>query len=544
MFNRLLEKIGLHRVCYAVALLFLAATIYSALAVVAPQNTTINLTNARPYKDGIIRLHDPQALLDPANNLAPLSALDGLITYVGAIRIPNGDYSDGTIAINRRNPNRLFVSGGGAEGWGTDYDGNGNAIRGNSQRLFVKEVDISGVVNTKDFAQVPTATTVQDFTDIWQKLSDLPGGGNTDEYNPISQQDTPVLASMFYETGATAAEDVLYASFYKFYDGSADTAAVTTAITNPANLSTASYSPLRDAYYDNDGTPKPAQTSLAKGVAEMPAAWQTALGGKHLFFTDSNLSIITRSAFGMRISVGDIAQAKTGDITVTTKVFHDQSNRIWCEPQYVVTINGTTLNPDGCDSTNFSGENKTHLFTTGFHGDPLFIGDYVYFIGSSGGHYSAASNPYRYLTQAQFEALPANSPRKQLDIGSTPGAFSPPIIGAIDYKIPDTLGRNPGGPITWNAQDNYTWVCRYRRQSIQNAIALHAVKPDQCGRFPSEWERYDGVEGYPDTTRPYDGFKGTTVDTVNRRIYVANPWLAGGSTGRFNAEIVLEVYSY
>jgi len=446
-------------------------------------------------------------------NLAPVFPESNLLTYIGAIKTPYGSYGKNTIEINRRYPNRLFLSGGGQNG--------------DPGQTSIIELNISNLVNeSSDPNKLNMATIVQQPVSIWPKIQ-ANTNPNTDGYTVqeggAPNGDHPIFNDMYYHKGATESEDRLYTNYRVFY-AAAGTEGVFSIGSTPNNLATATFSPLISSSIG---------AATAGDVIEMNSTWQTAFGGKHLFFADQFVRLANGIQGGPHLAVGDLTEATSEQTLVQTSILkYTLQNPVWQDPSYKTD----SIDFDGRDATNFSGLNQRYVFLSTFRG--AFVkDDYIYMVGSSAGNMQNVENPRRFLDQATHESINGASD------GRTPNAFEPGIIGTIDYKATDTLGHSAGGPNVYDAQDQYPWIIRYKLSDIKNAQHLYSPRPDMYGRIETPFGRYNGIDGYTIAGGITDGISGFAIDPDRRRIYLALSWIER-QTDEFNSNPVIAVYSY
>ena len=231
-------------------------------------------------------------LMLPQFALADYKLQQGDLHYLGAFRLPRGmhsgsgesDFEDASGAI-AFNPNP------------TSGDPNGSLfIVGRDHEQLVSEISIPTAVNSNNISSLPTATLLQNPTDISQgNLANIGAGGSAVSVpGPIESGATGIGGLLVYDTGLGIKK--LMATSVNGYDG--DYLSVRSHFT--ANLNWNGGSAVGfSGIYQVGATPIPVpQAGFLDGyIGAVPNSWQDSFGGS-VISGETGLSVINRTSRG------------------------------------------------------------------------------------------------------------------------------------------------------------------------------------------------------------------------------------------------------
>ena len=290
----------------------------------------------------------------------PLISLSHITdNYVGAFKMPHGQYGSGAITINPSNGN-LFGDG----AWGDDYP--------------VYEVSVPTLVNeSSDLSLLNTATQVQAPTSLYSKVPAM----ELAEYGP-GDPNQGYIHSLYHD-GTN-----LYVSVIIEYDAGGIGTDTTLRVNSPSDLVNTTVTGAFKMSSKQFGS---------KNLIQIPGEHQAALGGD-IMCTSGNLQpIVTRQSRGpslWSLAINDLATATTGATINQTR--HMAWENEFIEPDY--------LNYEGaCGRVNNDLWTVSSSIGIGF----IIPGTRtVCYIGGSGGHNPGALSS----TQAPIDGYSVEEP--------------------------------------------------------------------------------------------------------------------------------------
>lgn len=401
--------------------------------------------------------------------------------YLGSFKAPFGRYGNGRIAFN---PNgnggqgSLFLDGGG------------------SNAFSIGEINIPALTPSTgrdQLAQLPTATVLQNRSDIYARIPQRAASWPEGTVNSFSNGNNAVFGGLYYEGGK------LYFNAYTYYGSTSETA-TTGRIENPASLATTTITGM----FHTQGAAR-----TAGWMMPIPTDWRARLGGTHLVGHDNGITRLERTSAGPTLyafNLADMASAASG-AAISTAVrlnFPDVAGprAIW-----------------GNDMTNVSGQNKMWTLMTKAGVGFIIPGTRTYaLLGMTAGCNPNPANPWQ---------------------GTPEEAFAPPIAGTIAYKRTDSLGYSHGGPMVWDAQDQHTFFALFDLDEILAAPNTWTPRPYEYGHFPTPFARYGN---YTTPGQISDTIGGGAWDPATRRLYVTLPAADNDSDALYSGIPVIAVY--
>ena len=220
-------------------------------------------------------------------------------------------------------------------------------------------------------------------------------------------------------------------------------------------------------------------------IVEMPTSWQTALGGNKYLAHGSTGTVSNNQILyhGPGIVSFEIPEEEEGSpVTSIEQTQHwnfDVNDPHWKEPEYVTTreSDGLVMNPNGRDPANLSGLVRNWTYQTRTKGC-FFDGSKMYMFGRMQGSMANVKGPQFHVTT-----------------GPNANSYSPPGIGYIGYKDPDSLGGGISGNNVYDAQDKVGYVCQVDLADLTPANNKQA-RVKNSGRFVTPFDRYNGEDAY------------------------------------------------